>query len=112
MNKSAADFQGLSDALTYLAPVAKAAGVSLEEAAAMTGVLHDNNITGSMAGTGSSAVVSRLQAPTGKAWAALKELGVKTADSKGNMRPVFTILKEIEASFKRISSEQVRQANT
>ncbi|EML9022146.1 TPA: phage tail tape measure protein [Klebsiella pneumoniae] len=101
MNKSAADFQGLSDALTYLAPVAKAAGVSLEEAAAMTGVLHDNNITGSMAGTGSSAVVSRLQAPTGKAWAALKELGVKTADSKGNMRPVFTILKEIQASFKK-----------
>ncbi|CAM6369517.1 Phage-related tail protein [Klebsiella pneumoniae] len=101
MNKSAADFQGLSDALTYLAPVAKAAGVSLEEAAAMTGVLHDNNITGSMAGTGSSAVVSRLQAPTGKAWAALKELGVKTADSNGNMRPVFTILKEIQASFKK-----------
>lgn len=101
MNKSAADFQGLSDALTYLAPVAKAAGVSLEEAAAMTGVLHDNNITGSMAGTGSSAVVSRLQAPTGKAWAALKELGVKTADSKGNMRPIFTILKEIQASFKK-----------
>ncbi|HED2411816.1 TPA: phage tail tape measure protein [Raoultella planticola] len=101
MNKSAADFQGLSEALTYLAPVAKAAGVSLEEAAAMTGVLHDNNITGSMAGTGSSAVVSRLQAPTGKAWAALKELGVKTADSQGNMRPVFTILKEIQASFKK-----------
>ncbi|MEG6137999.1 phage tail tape measure protein [Enterobacter kobei] len=99
MNKSAADFQGLSDALTYLGPVAKTAGVSLEQAAAMTGVLHDNNIRGSMAGTGSSAVVSRLQAPTGKAWTALKELGVKTSDSKGNMRPVFSILKEIQASF-------------
>ena len=101
MNKSAADFQGLSDAMTYLAPVAKTAGVSLEEAAAVAGVLHDNTITGSMAGTGSSAVVSRLQAPTGKAWTALKELGVKTADSKGDMRPLFTILKEIQASFKK-----------
>ncbi|EAA4933253.1 phage tail tape measure protein, partial [Salmonella enterica subsp. enterica] len=99
MNKSAADFQGLSDALTYLGPVAKTAGVSLEQAAAMTGVLHDNNIRGSMAGTGSSAVVTRLQAPTGKAWDALKELGVKTSDKKGNMRPLFTILKEIQASF-------------
>lgn len=99
MNKSVADFQGLSDALTYLGPVAKTAGVSLEQAAAMTGVLHDNNIRGSMAGTGSSAVVSRLQAPTGKAWTALKELGVKTSDSKGNMRPIFSILKEIQASF-------------
>ncbi|HBX2557734.1 phage tail tape measure protein [Klebsiella pneumoniae] len=101
MNKSAADFQGLSDALTYLAPVARTAGVSLEQAAAMTGGLHDNNITGSMAGTGSSAVVSRLQAPTGNAWEALKELGVKTADSKGDMRPIFSILKEIDASFNR-----------
>lgn len=101
MNKSAADFQGLSDALTYFAPVARTAGVSLEQAAAMTGVLHDNNITGSMAGTGSSAVVSRLQAPTGNAWEALKELGVKTADSKGDMRPIFSILKEIDASFNR-----------
>ncbi|WP_136154486.1 phage tail tape measure protein, partial [Escherichia coli] len=99
MNKSAADFQGLSDALTYLGPVARTAGVSLEQAAAMTGVLHDNNIRGSMAGTGGSAVVTRLQAPTGKAWDALKELGVKTSDKKGNMRPLFTILKEIQASF-------------
>jgi TP901 family phage tail tape measure protein len=101
MNKSAADFEGLSDSLTYLAPVARTAGVSLEEAAAMTGVLHDNNITGSMAGTGSAAIVTRLQAPTGEAFRAIKELGVKTSDSKGNMRPLFTILKEINASFSK-----------
>jgi TP901 family phage tail tape measure protein len=50
--------------------------------------LHDAKITGSMAGTGSRAVLSRLQAPTGKAYDAIKELGVKTADSKGNTRPI------------------------
>ncbi|HIC0066900.1 TPA: phage tail tape measure protein [Klebsiella aerogenes] len=101
MNKTTADFQGLSDSLSYLAPVAKNAGVSLEQAAAITGTLHDNNIRGSMAGTGSAAVITRLQAPTGKAYDALKELGVKTSDSKGNTRPLFTILKEIQASFER-----------
>lgn len=101
MNKTTADFQGLSDSLSYLAPVAKNAGVSLEQAAAITGTLHDNNIRGSMAGTGGAAVITRLQAPTGKAYDALKELGVKTADSKGNTRPLFTILKEMQASFKR-----------
>ncbi|EAQ4220456.1 phage tail tape measure protein [Salmonella enterica] len=101
MNKTAADFDGLSDAMTYAAPVAKNAGVSIEETAAMVGALHDAKITGSMAGTGSRAVLSRLQAPTGKAWDALKELGVKTSDSKGNTRPIFTILKEMQASFKR-----------
>ncbi|EPG6460583.1 TPA: phage tail tape measure protein [Citrobacter freundii] len=101
MNKSQATFAGLSDSLTYVAPVAKNAGVSLEETAAMIGALHDNNITGSMAGTGSRAVLSRLQAPTGKAYDAIKELGVKTMDSKGNTRPIFSILKEMQASFEK-----------
>lgn len=101
MNKTAADFDGLSDALTYAAPVAKNAGVSIEETAAMVGTLHDAKITGSMAGTGSRAVLSRLQAPTGKAYDAIKELGVKTADDKGNTRPIFTILKEMQRSFEK-----------
>lgn len=101
MNKSQATFAGLSDSLTYVAPVAKNAGVSLEETAAMIGALHDNNITGSMVGTGSRAVLSRLQAPSGKAYDAIKELGVKTMDSKGNTRPIFSILKEMQASFEK-----------
>lgn len=99
MNKSAATFDGLSDTLTYAAPVAKNAGISVEETAAMAGALADAKITGSMAGTGSRAVITRLQAPTGKAYEAINELGVKTADRKGNMRPLFTILKEMQKSF-------------
>ncbi|EFA4278687.1 phage tail tape measure protein [Escherichia coli O167:H9] len=101
MNKTAADFDGMSDALTYAAPVAKNAGVSIEETAAMVGALHDSKITGSMAGTGSRAVLSRLQAPTGKAYDAIKELGIKTSDSKGNTRPIFSILKEMQRSFEK-----------
>ena len=99
MNKSAANFDGLSDTLTYAAPVAKNAGISVEETAAMAGALADAKITGSMAGTGSRAVITRLQAPTGKAYEAINELGVKTADRKGNMRPLFSILKEMQKSF-------------
>ncbi|EOA3877591.1 phage tail tape measure protein, partial [Escherichia coli] len=110
MNKTAADFDGMSDALTYAAPVAKNAGVSIEETASMVGALHDAKITGSMAGTGSRAVLSRLQAPTGKAWDALKELGVKTSDSKGNTRPIFTILKEMQASFEKNRLGTAQQA--
>ncbi|WP_343439699.1 phage tail tape measure protein [Enterobacter hormaechei] len=101
MNKTAADFDGLSDALTYAAPVAKNAGVSIEQTAAMVGALHDAKITGSMAGTGSRAILSRLQAPTGKAFEAIKELGVKTSDAKGNTRPIFSILKEMQRSFEK-----------
>ncbi|EHI2214827.1 phage tail tape measure protein [Salmonella enterica] len=49
----------------------------------------------------SRAILSRLQAPTGKAFEAIKELGVKTSDSKGNTRPIFSILKEMQRSFEK-----------
>ncbi|WP_348250273.1 phage tail tape measure protein, partial [Salmonella enterica] len=67
----------------------------------MVGALHDVKITGSMAGTGSGAILSRLQAPTGKASEAINELGVKTPDSKGNTRPIFSLLQEMQRSFEK-----------
>ncbi|MCX2866020.1 phage tail tape measure protein [Kluyvera cryocrescens] len=89
----------LGEAMKYVAPIAEAAGASIESTASMLGVLADNGIKGSMAGTGASAIFNRLQAPMGKAVDAIAELGVKTRDSKGNMLPVEGILKDIHTSF-------------
>ncbi|MGR5945772.1 phage tail tape measure protein [Enterobacter sp. C4G1] len=89
----------LGEAMKYVAPIAEAAGASIEDTTAMLGILADNGIKGSMAGTGASAIFNRLQAPMGKAVDAIAELGVKTRDSKGNMLPVEKILKDINKSF-------------
>lgn len=89
----------LGEAMKYIAPIAEAAGASIESTTSMLGVLADNGIKGSMAGTGASAIFNRLQAPMGKAVDAIAELGVKTRDSKGNMLPVEGILKDIHTSF-------------
>lgn len=89
----------LGEAMKYVAPIAEAAGASIESTTAMLGVLADNGIKGSMAGTGASAIFNRLQAPMGKAVDAIAELGVNTRDSKGNMLPVEGILKDIHTSF-------------
>lgn len=110
LNKTAADFDGLNDALAYIAPVAKNAGVSVEQTTAMIGALAKAGTTGSMAGTGVRAMLLRVQAPTGQAFKAIKELGVKTADSKGNMRPFFTILKEMQKSFEKNKLGTAQQA--
>jgi len=110
LNKTAADFDGLNDALTYIAPVAKSAGVSVEQTTAMIGALAKEGTTGSMAGTGVRAMLLRVQAPTGEAFKAIKELGVKTADSRGNMRPFFTILKEMQKSFEKNKLGTAQQA--
>ncbi len=101
LNRTATKFEDLSDAMPYVASVAKNAKVSAEQTAAMIGALANNGTTGSMAGTGIRAMLLRVQAPTGEAFKAIKELGVKTSDSKGNMRPFFTILKEMQQSFEK-----------
>ncbi|HDL7826106.1 TPA: phage tail tape measure protein [Yersinia enterocolitica] len=100
----------LGEAMKYVAPIAEAAGASIEDTTALLGVLADNGIKGSMAGTGTSAVFSRLQAPVGQAPAALAELEVNTRDSKGNMLPVEKILKDIDRSFKKNQLGTAQQA--
>ena len=50
-SSSALDLDTFQDSMKYVAPVAKAAGVSLEEATAMLGQLANNGIKGSQAGT-------------------------------------------------------------
>lgn len=50
-SSSALDINSFQDSMKYVAPVAKAAGVTLEEATAMLGQLANNGIKGSQAGT-------------------------------------------------------------
>ncbi len=59
-NKSALGLENFGEAIKYVAPVAAAAGLSLEQVSAMLGVLADNGIRGSMAGTSLRKIISDL----------------------------------------------------
>lgn len=61
--------------MKYTGPVAAKLGISLEEAAAMAGMLANNGLRGSDAGTAMRASLSRLASPPKAAADALKELG-------------------------------------
>jgi hypothetical protein len=50
-NYSALDLESFAESMKYVAPVAKQAGVSLEETSAMLGVLANQGVKGSQAGT-------------------------------------------------------------
>ena len=95
--------QGLGATMKYAAPVAKAMGVSIEEAAAMAGKLGDAGIQGEMAGTTLRSVLLRLSAPSQQAAAALDTLGVKTTDADGKMKSFPAILKELNAAMSGMS---------
>ncbi|MCM2131455.1 phage tail tape measure protein [Larsenimonas rhizosphaerae] len=89
------DLEMLGESMKYVAPQARAMGVSMEEAAAMTGLLGNVGIQGSQAGTTLRAMMTRLAAPTGAAAGALKELGVEASDADGNLRAVPKILADV-----------------
>ena len=99
-----------TEAMKSVAPTAEAAGASIEDTAAVIGILADNDIKGSMAGTSASAIFSRLQAPQGQASDALKELSVTTQDNNGNMLPVEKILSDIHRSFDKNQLGSAQQA--
>lgn len=60
LNATALDAQKFGDAFTYIASTANVAGYSIEETAAMIGVLVDNNVQASSAGRVLSSVFGRL----------------------------------------------------
>lgn len=62
---SALDMESFAESMKYVAPVSKAAGVTLEETTAMLGALADNGIKGSSAGTALRRIFSEM-ATTGK----------------------------------------------
>jgi len=89
------DIPMLGDTMHYIAPVARAAGMSLEESAAMAGLLGNAGIQAGQAGTTLRAMLQRLAAPTTEAAAVLQSLGISVADQNGDMRSMVTILGEV-----------------
>lgn len=89
------DLRALGETMKYTGPVAAKLGISLEEAAAMAGMLANNVLRGSDAGTAMRASLSRLASPPKAAADALKELGVSVADARGKMRPMEDVLLDL-----------------
>ncbi|EOZ6582330.1 phage tail tape measure protein [Klebsiella michiganensis] len=95
------DLRSLGDTMKYAGPVASKLGISLEEAAGMAGILANNGLRGSDAGTAMRSSLARLSSPTAGAAKALKQLGVSVSDASGKMRPVETILLDLYKATKK-----------
>lgn len=84
--------EGLGESLKYAGPVAKSLGMSLEDTAAVLGVLGNVGIQGSEAGTALRRL-SVIAAGAGKELEAI--FGVTNTDPSGNLKPLVDILDEI-----------------
>ena len=91
-------FKDIGEAMNYAGPSAKATGISLKETSAILGVLSNNGLEATQAGTGLQRILTRLAAPTDTAKASLKKYNMSIDDFKdksGKLKPVSDIFKEI-----------------
>lgn len=82
---SALDMETFAESMKYVAPVAKSAGMSIEETSAMLAVLANAGIKGSQAGTSLRRIISEIGAsgkPTAEALKDLANQGIDLADAK------------------------------
>ncbi|MCM0648629.1 phage tail tape measure protein [Clostridium swellfunianum] len=112
--KAAADtnagIEDTGDAMKYVAPVARAMGLSLEEVTAAIGEMSNAGIKGSQAGTALRASLSRLANPSDEAAKLMKKLGFDAYDSSGKMLPLKDIIAKLQKSMSKLTEEQKQQA--
>lgn len=85
------DVTGMGQAMKYVGPIARSLGISMEDTAAAVGVLANQGIQGSMAGTGLKTSLSALVNPSKAAQAAIKSLNLTTNE----LNPQFNRLDDI-----------------
>lgn len=98
------------EAMKYVAPAAKAMGMSLEETAAAIGIMSDAGIKGSQAGTTLRGALTRLVKPTKQMNNIMDNLGLSFFDANGNMLSMEGIMRELEEGTTGLTQEQKNQA--
>jgi hypothetical protein len=123
-NRTALGLENFTEAMKFVAPIAAAANVSVEETTALLGVLADNGIRGSNAGTALRKIfgdLSRDGRPVQERLAELGKQGISLSDSFDEVgRTAQTALlvltkntdrsNELASSFKNVSGEAARMA--
>ncbi|MDN7131766.1 phage tail tape measure protein [Halomonas sp. MC140] len=69
--------------------------LTMEQAAAMSGILGNIGVQGSQAGTTMRAMMNRLTNPAAKGAAAIANIGLQISDANGNMHAMPEILRDI-----------------
>lgn len=94
-NNANTNVEQFAEAFKVVGPIAKAAGISLEEVAASIGVLGDAGIQGSLAGTQIKTIIAAFISPSAKASKTLNKLGVSTKNTDGSLRSLSEVFTDL-----------------
>ncbi|OQO80589.1 phage tail tape measure protein [Enterococcus durans] len=105
-----AEVADMGEAMKYIAPVANAMGLSIEEVSAAIGIMSDAGIKGSQAGTSLRGALSRLAKPTKPMIDVMNDLGLSFYDAEGKMKPLKDQIGMLKDAFKGLTPEQQQNA--
>lgn len=98
------------EAMKYVAPVAKAMGISFEECAAAIGIMADAGIKGGQAGTTIRGALTRLAKPTKVMLDTMDALGLEFYNANGEMKSLTEITGLLEDKMADLTDEQRQNA--
>lgn len=105
-NASAIGIGQFGYSLAAVGPVAAQAGLSFEQMSAAIGILGNNALVGSDAGTSLKTMLLALTAPSDTAAKTLKSLGVSTFTTSGEMKDFRTILGDLQGAMADLSDQE------
>ena len=112
-NSGTIGISDLGESFKYIAPVAGAMGLSVEDVTTALSAMSMAGIKGSQAGTSLRTMLTRMVKPTDAVAAAMGELGISVTNQDGSMKSLDDIVSNLRTSFDGLTeSEKAKYAAT
>lgn len=102
----------LGESFKNVAATAGAMGYSMQDTTTALGLMANAGIKGSDAGTSLRGVMTRLAKPTAEVKQAMTALGISAVNTDGSMKPLSTLIPELQTAFSSLTDSEKGQYAT
>ena len=103
------DVAKMGETFKYVAPVAGALGYSIEDTAVAIGLMANNGIKASQAGTSLRGLMTNLTHPVGQAQEAMDALNISITNTDGSVKPLAQTMQELRGKFSALTEAEQSQ---
>ena len=93
----------MGETFKYVASMAGTMHYSIQDTAVAIGLMANNGVKGSQAGTALRNVITNLAKPTKQVKEAMDNLGISLVDSEGNTKDLMSLMQDLRSAFKGLS---------
>lgn len=111
-SKSNMNVSLLGESFKNVAATAGAMGYSMQDTTTALGLMANAGIKGSDAGTSLRGVMTRLAKPTAEVKQTMTALGISAVNTDGSMKPLSTLIPELQTAFSSLTDSEKGQYAT